>query len=185
MSQELDRRRRQFQHRHDHPARPHSAAGRNHPRRRVHHRRRRQRRQPGGGAARAGGNVTFIARVGRDMLGEPALAGFRQGRHRRRARVPRQGRALGRGVDLRRPRTARTASPWPPAPMRSSSPARRKKAAQGDPPRPPCCWCNWKRRWRRCRPPPSSPPAAGVRVILNPGAGPAAARRAAPAASRS
>lgn len=30
------------------------------------------------GAARAGGNVTFVARVGRDMLGDQAIAGFHE-----------------------------------------------------------------------------------------------------------
>src|SRR5512145_2153162 len=30
------------------------------------------------GAARAGGRVTFIARVGRDMFGDQAVAGFRR-----------------------------------------------------------------------------------------------------------
>ena len=40
-------------------------------------------------AARAGGDVTFVARVGRDMFGDKALAGFQEGRHLRRSRLSR------------------------------------------------------------------------------------------------
>ena len=53
-------------------------------------------------AARAGGSVTFLARVGDDMFGRQAIDGFRPRWHRRRPRDPRPGSALGRGPDLRR-----------------------------------------------------------------------------------
>ena len=51
------------------------------------------------GAARAGGKVTFIARVGRDMFGDQAVAGFGAMASRELHR-PRPGRALGGRADL-------------------------------------------------------------------------------------
>ena len=55
------------------------------------------------GAARAGGAVTFIARVGQDMFGDKAVAGFIADGINVDYVVRDPDQPLGCGVDLRRP----------------------------------------------------------------------------------
>ena len=126
------------------------AARRNHPGRGVRHRGRRQRRQPGGRAARAGGRVTLVARVGRDMFGDQAVEGFvRDGIDV--GCVVRTAGAVRRGPDLRR-KTARTASR---SPRRNGrlSPADVRKARRPSPALA-CSSCSLKRRSQPFWPPP-------------------------------
>ena len=52
-------------------------------------------------AARAGGAVTFIARVGRDANGEAGVGRFCRGRHQRETRDSRPDAPVGRGAHPR------------------------------------------------------------------------------------
>ncbi len=106
-------------------------------------------------AARAGGQVTFLARVGRDMFGRQAIEGFRRDgidvQHVIEDEQAPSGVALifvaasgensigvASGANL------------------CLSPADVQQAADALP--TPTYWsCSWRRRWKPCAPPPRSP----------------------------
>ena len=83
-------------------------------------------------AARAGGRVSFIARVGRDVFGDQAVAGFVKDRIDVRTRRARQGGPVRRRPHLRGQETVRTASPSHRGPTAASAPADVEKARELD-----------------------------------------------------